>query len=151
MEETKVKLYGAIDLHSSNNVPVVIDEQDRAIYHKRFPQRSGDDRRAAVGLSASPQSIVVESTYNWYWLVVGLMERGYEVRLANTAVIQQYEEIKYTDDHNDARWLAHLLRLGVLPQGYIYPKAERAVRDLLRKRSQLVRHRTSHLLSIQIW
>ena len=101
MEETKVKLYGAIDLHSSNNVPVVIDEQDRAIYHKRFPQRSGDDRRAAVGLSASPQSIVVESTYNWYWLVVGLMERGYEVRLANTAVIQQYEEIKYTDDHND--------------------------------------------------
>jgi transposase len=69
--------------------------------------------------------------------------------LANTAAIQQYEGLKYTDDHSDARWLAHLLRLGVLPQGYIYPKAERPVRDLLRKRSQLVRQRTTNLLSIQ--
>ena len=46
-------------------------------------------------------------------------------------------------------WLAHLLRLEVLPEGFIYPKAERAVRDLLRKRSQLVRQRTTNLLSIQ--
>jgi len=36
-----------------------------------------------------------------------------------------------------------------LPQGYIYPRAERPVRDLLRKRSQLVRQRTTNLLSIQ--
>jgi hypothetical protein len=27
--------------------------------------------------------------------------------------------------------------LGVLPEGYIYPKAERAVRDLLRKRAHV--------------
>jgi len=36
------------------------------------------------------QGIVVESTYNWYWLVDGLMEQGYQVHLANTAAIQQY-------------------------------------------------------------
>src|SRR5207342_3755863 len=86
---------------------------------------------------------------NWYWLVDGLMEKGHRVHLANTAAIQQYNGLKYTDDHSDARWLAHLLRLGILPEGYIYPKEERAVRDLLRKRSQLVRQRTSNLLSIQ--
>jgi transposase len=45
--------------------------------------------------------------------------------------------------------LAHLLRLGVLPEGYIYPKAERAVRDLLRKRAHLVRQHTSNVLSVQ--
>jgi len=77
------------------------------------------------------------------------MDGGYKVHLANTAAIQQYEGLKYTDDHSDARWLAHILRLGVLPQGYIYPKQERAVRDLLRKRGQLVRQRTANLLSIQ--
>jgi transposase len=92
---------------------------------------------------------VVESTYNWYWLVDGLMERGHRVHLANTAAIEQYSGLKYTDDDSDARWLAHLLRLGVLPQGYIYPKEQRPVRDLLRKRSQLVRYRTANLLSIQ--
>ena len=77
------------------------------------------------------------------------MEKGHRVHLANTAAIQQYNGLKYTDDHSDARWLAHLLRLGVLPEGYIYPKEERAVRDLLRKRGQLVHQRTANLLSIQ--
>ena len=42
-----------------------------------------------------------------------------------------------------------MLRIGVLQEGYIYPKVERAVRDLLRKRSQLVRQKTANLLSIQ--
>ena len=42
-----------------------------------------------------------------------------------------------------------MLRLKLLPEGYIYPKAERAVRDLLRKRGQLVRQRTSNLLAVQ--
>ncbi len=77
------------------------------------------------------------------------MDQGHRVHLANTAAIQQYEGLKYTDDQSDARWLAHLLRLGVLPEGYIYPKQERAVRDLLRKRGQMVRQRTANLLSIQ--
>jgi transposase len=63
--------------------------------------------------------------------------------------MQQYNGLKYTDDHSDARWLAHVLRLGVLPAGYIYPKAERAVRDLLRKRAHLVRQHTAQLLSVQ--
>jgi transposase len=95
------------------------------------------------------EGVVVESTYNWYWLVDGLMEAGYRVHLANPAAIQQYNGLKYTDDHSDARWLAHLLRLGVLPEGYIYPKAERAVRDLLRKRAHLVRQHTANVLSVQ--
>src|SRR4029450_9427647 len=77
------------------------------------------------------------------------MDAGYRLHLANPAAIQQYNGLKYTDDHSDARWLAHLLRLGVLPEGYIYPKQERAVRDLLRKRGQLVDQRTAKLLSIQ--
>jgi transposase len=94
------------------------------------------------------QGIVVESTFNWYWLVDGLMDQGHRLHLAKTAAIQQYEGLKYTDDHSDARWLAHIMRLRVLPEGYIYPKEKRAVRDLLRKRGQIVRQRTN-LLSIQ--
>jgi len=97
---------------------------------------------------AELQGVVVESTYNWYWLVDGLMKASYRVHLANPAAIQQYSGLKYTDDHSDARWLAHLLRLGVLPEGYIYPKAERAVRDLLRKRAHLVRQHTANVLSV---
>jgi transposase len=144
-----MKLYGAMDLHSTNNVTVVIDEQDRVVYQKRLPNDLALILKELSVYQCELQGIVVESTYNWYWLVDGLMEQGYKLHLANPAAIQQYEGLKYTDDHSDARWLAHLLRLGVLPQGYIYPRAERPVRDLLRKRSQLVRQRTMNLLSIQ--
>jgi transposase len=145
----EMKLYGAIDLHSSNNVVVVIDEQDKVVYQKRLPNDLAMIVEQLSPYRSSLEGIVVESTYNWYWLVDGLMEQGYRVHLANTAAIQQYEGLKYTNDHSDARWLAHILRLGVLPQGYIYPKQERPIRDLLRKRSQMVRQRTLNLLSIQ--
>jgi transposase len=144
-----MKLYGAIDLHSNNNVTVLIDEQDQVVYQRRLPNDLSLITEQLVGYRDRLQGIVVESTYNWYWLVDGLMDQGHKVHLANTAAIQQYAGLKYTDDHSDARWLAHILRLGVLPQGYIYPKEERAVRDLLRKRGQMVRQRTTNLLSIQ--
>ena len=144
-----MKLYGAIDLHSNNNVTVLIDEKDKVVYQKRLANDLPLVIEQLSPYASSMEGIVVESTYNWYWLVDGLMEKGHRVHLANTAAIQQYEGLKYTDDDSDARWLAHLFRLGVLPEGYIYPKEERAVRDLLRKRSQLVHHKTAHLLSIQ--
>jgi len=51
---------------------------------------------------------VVESTYNWDWLVDGLREADYRVHLANPAAMQQYSGLKYTDDAAAARWLAHL-------------------------------------------
>jgi transposase len=142
-------LYVGIDLHANNSVVVVLDEQDRVVYQKRLPNSLAHILQQLSPYQASIQGLVVESTYNWYWLVDGLMEAGYRVHLANTAAIQQYQGLKYTNDHSDARWLAHLLRLGLIAEGYIYPKAERAVRDLLRKRSQLVRQKTANLLSIQ--
>jgi transposase len=70
------------------------------------------------------------------------------VPLANPAAIQQYNGLQYTNDHSDARWLAHVLRLGVFPAGDISPQAERAVRDLLRQRAHLVRQHTAEVLSV---
>jgi len=144
-----MSLYCGIDLHSSNNVISVQDMQDRVVCEQRLPN---DLETILSWLSPYRKSIVgmvVESTFNWYWLVDGLQDAGYTVHLANTSAIQQYEGLKYGDDKSDARWLAKLLRLGLLPEGYIYPREERAVRDLMRKRSHLVRHSTSHILSIE--
>ena len=144
-----MKLYGGIDLHSNNSVIALLDEEDRAIYRQRLGNDLGLILSKLAPHQASLEGLVVESAYNWYWLVDGLMEAGYRVPLANTAAIVQYEGLKFSNDDSDACWLAKLLRLGLLPAGYIYPKEERAVRDLLRKRSQLVRQRTANLLSVQ--
>jgi transposase len=74
------------------------------------------------------------------------MEAGFQVELVNTAKVVQYSGLKRTNDRYDAFHLAHLMRLGILPTGYIYPKHERSLRDLLRKRIQLVQDRSSHLI-----
>ena len=144
-----MKLYCGIDLHSNNSVIVILDETDKVIYQKKL---NNDLELILQQLSAFIDGIVaiaIESTFNWYWLVDGLQAAGYEVKLVNTTAVQTYSGLKFTDDKHDARWLAHLLRLGILPTGYIYPKVERAVRDLLRKRSQLVQQSTTNILSAQ--
>jgi transposase len=144
-----MKTYAGIDLHSSNNFIGVIDAKDKRLYSKRHDNRIEDVLKVFGKFKASLQGIVVESTYNWYWLVDGLMDQGYTVHLANPNAIQTYDGLKHTDDKWDSFWLAHLLRLGILPEGYIYPKQQRSVRDLLRRRLMFVRQRTSQILSLQ--
>jgi transposase len=144
-----MQTYAGIDLHSSNNFVGIIDEADKRLYGKRLPNRLDNVLMALEPFRDSLESVVVESTFNWYWLVDGLQEHGYAVHLANPSAIQQYEGLKHTDDIWDAFWLAHMRRLNILPEGYIYPKEHRAVRDLLRRRLLFVRHSTSHILSLQ--
>jgi len=81
--------------------------------------------------------------------VDGLQDNGFGARLANPAAMEQYNGLKNTDDETDTFFLAELSRLGILPEGFIYPKEERPVRDLLRRRLLLVQQRTAHILSFQ--
>lgn len=141
--------YSGIDLHSNNSVVTVTDEEDRVIAEKRLQ----NDLAKIVGFLEPWRDdlagVVVESTYNWYWLVDGLQAAGFVVHLANTGAIKKYDGLKHSGDEADARQLAHLLRLGILPTGTILPPEQRATRDLARKRMQLVRSRTSHILAIE--
>ncbi|KVN98548.1 transposase [Burkholderia ubonensis] len=141
--------YSGIDLHSNNSVVTVIDDTDRVVAEKRLP----NDLTKILTFLAPWQSeltgVVVESTYNWYWLVDGLQAAGFVVHLANTTAIKKYDGLKHSGDETDARYLAHLLRLGILPTGTILPPEARSVRDLARKRIQLVRSRTTHILAIE--
>jgi transposase len=144
-----MELYAGIDLHSSNLYLGVIDEQDQRLYQKRLPNDLDTILSALAPFKKDLVGVVVESTFNWYWLVDGLMDHGYRVHLANPSAIKQYEGLKHTDDRWDSFWLSHMLRLNILPEGYIYPKEHRPVRDLLRRRLLFVKHRTAHILSLQ--
>lgn len=144
-----MSLYAAIDLHSSNSVLAVMDSEGKALLQCRRPN---DLSRLLGDLAPYKDELVgvaVESTYNWYWLVDGLMDHGYAVRLVNTTAIPQYDGLKHGDDHSDAMHLAQLMRLGLLPEGFIYPREQRATRDLLRRRFSLVRQAVQLSLSIQ--
>lgn len=142
-------LYAGIDLHSNNSVLSILDESDIVVYEKRLKNDINAILSALAPYTDEVSGVVVESTFNWYWLVDGLQAAGHTVHLASTVAIPQYKGLKYADDMSDARWLARMLRLGVLPEAYIYPAESRPVRDLLRKRSFVVRQRTANILSIQ--
>lgn len=141
--------YTGIDLHSNNCVVSITDEEDRVVDEKRLP----NDLEKILSLlhpwKEQLAGVVVESTFNWYWLVDGLQAAGFTVHLANTAAIKKYEGLKHSGDESDARHLAHLLRLKILPTGTILAPEQRAVRDLARKRMQLVRSRTAHILAVE--
>jgi transposase len=127
----------------------MVDQKGKRIEHKKLANDLLVIREFLKPRKREIVGVVVESTYNWYWLVDGLMDLGYAVHLANPLAIQKYSGLKHADDKHDAFWLAEMLRLGILPEGYIYPKEERPVRDLLRKRRHLVKLRTSLILSLQ--
>ena len=118
------------------------------VYSKRLPNNLPEICGSLSPYLKDLFGVVVESTFNWYWLVDGLITAGHSVHLANTVAIKQYDGLKYRGDESDARHLAHILRLGLLPEGHIMPQPLRAVRDLSRKRMQLVQQRTTQLLSI---
>ncbi len=144
-----MKLYAGIDLHSTNSVIVMQDQEGQIISRARLENKPGTILAWLQPYRDALAGAVVESTYNWYWLVDCLQDYGYTVHLANTAAIQQYEGLKYGDDKSDAQWLGTLLRLGLLAEGYIYPRQERPIRDLMRKRSQMVRIQTQNILSVE--
>jgi len=144
-----MELYAGIDLHASNNFIGVLDKNGKRIFKRKLPNIPEEILVSLGGFKEQMVGVVVESTYNWYWLVDLLGDAGYRVHLANPSAIQKYSGLKHADDQHDAFWLGEMLRLGILPEGYIYPKEERPIRDLLRKRGHLVRLRTSLVLSLQ--
>ena len=145
-----MQLYAGLDLHSRNTYIGIMDKEFKRVLGKRVSNNLSLIIKTLEPFQDQLQGIVVESTFNWYWLIDGLMDAGYQgLHLANPSAMKQYEGIKHTDDQHDAFFLAQMLILGILPQGYIYPKKDRPVRDLARKRLFLVRHKTSHILSLQ--
>jgi transposase len=143
-----MQVYGGIDLHASNNYIGIVDEKGRKIHSLRLPNKLEKITATLEPFKSKMAGVVVESTFNWYWLVDALMEKGYKVYLANPCAIKQYKGLKYSNDKNDAFFLAKMLQLNILPVGYIYPKEKRHIRDLLRVRSILVKKRTALIVSL---
>jgi transposase len=143
------QLMAGMDLHSNNLFCGMVDGEGKRVFEKKLPCALPQVLQGLAPFKERLDTIAVESTYNWYWLVDGLQEAGYRVVLANPAGMEQYSGLKHTDDKSDAFWLAEMLRLKILPTGYICERPLRSVRDLLRRRMMLVHKRTALILSLQ--
>jgi len=149
MRRPKEKVIAGIDLHGNNLVIGVIDQDGKRLTHRKLDCKLEQVEEFLRPLKPRLQSMAVESTFNWYWLVDGLRAQGYAIDLANPAQIEQYSGIKHADDKHDAFHLAELQRLNILPKAHIYDAELRPVRDLLRRRTNLVHQRTALFLSFK--
>jgi len=147
--EALERLYCGADLHGNNVFLALCDQQGDRVMQRRVKANLEAINQALEPYWNQIQIVAVESTYNWYWFVDGLRSQGRDVRLANPARMGQYEGFKMTDDASDAGWLAEQLRLGILPESYVYPAETRPIRDLLRRRMLIVHQRTQTLLSLE--
>src|SRR5947209_3422762 len=84
--------------------------------------------------------VVMESTGEYWRPIYNVLEEAtdLEIILANS---QQVKGLRgHKTDPKDAHWLAHLLRHGMIRPSYIPPLPIRQLRDLTRRRKQLVRN-----------
>lgn len=141
--------YCGIDLHAKKSQMCIIDRKG-----KKVKEENLDNDLTLILQFLKPYGkdvhIAIESTINWYWIVDGLMEAGYDVKLAHTLGLHMIPGAKVKTDRRDAFKLAKLLRMGEIPAAYIYPKEKRPLRDLLRRRAGLVQQRSECYSSLRV-
>jgi transposase len=141
--------YAGIDLHSKDLLICAIDEKGAAMKEKKI-KNNIDNVLGFLEPFGEDIVIAVESTINWYWLVDSLMDAGYVVKLAHPLALKHITQAKIKTDRRDAYKLANLTRLDALPESYIYPKELRPLRDLLRRRSDLVTEKTKWFATLRM-
>ena len=77
------KVLAGMDLHSNNVVIGVMDMDGKRLASRKVPCDLKEVVRCLAPFKKRLDTVAVESTYNWYWLVDGLQALGYPVVLAN--------------------------------------------------------------------
>src|SRR5438034_4573128 len=143
-----MKFYCGIDLSARDCHVCVIDERLKVMVQLKL----GNELSRIIKLLEPYKTnlkIVVESTFNWYWLIDGLQAEGFDVVLAHTLGLYLLTGEKVKTDRRDSYSLAKLLLVGAVPVAYIYPVETRPVRDLLRRRMHLVQVRAGEYGSLR--
>jgi transposase len=91
--------------------------------------------------------VAMESTGEYWKPVFNLLEGNVEVVLVNAAHVKQVPGRK--TDKADARWLAKLMRYGLLQASFIPSQGQRDLRDLTRYRTKLVQERSREVNRVQ--
>lgn len=109
---------------------------------RKLMHRGGDLKAYFAGKEG--MRCVFEPMDGWGWLSDYLESCGHEVHLANPYKVKLIAESRAKTDKVDARVLAHLMRLGYLPESYVAGRALRDRRSFLRYRMRLIQQRTRH-------
>lgn len=142
------KHYCGIDLHAKTMYVCILDQEGTVVLHRNMPSEPEKFLRA-VEPYRDQLVVGVECIFAWYWVADLCAQEGIAFVLGHALYMKAIHGGKAKNDRIDSHKIATLLRGGMLPQAYVYPRQMRATRDLFRRRTHFVRHRGQLLAHIQ--
>ena len=142
------QFYIGIDLHARTMYVCVINNTGETVFHKNM-ECSTDNLELVTNTFGSDIVIGVECIFTWYWIADFCEERGIDFVLGHAYYMKSIHGGKTKSDKIDSEKIATLLRGGLFPTAYAYPKEKRATRDLLRRRLYFVHQRAELSVHLQ--
>lgn len=141
--------YAGIDLHARRLHLCILDTQGKVVKDVNIAA-TPDAFRAAIAPFRHDLVVGCECMFAWYWLADLCQADKVPLVVGHAYYMRLIHGAKAKNDKIDANKIARLLRGGNFPLSYVYPKGMRETRDLLRRRTWLVRHRAGLLTHLQI-
>ena len=142
------QFYCGVDLHAKTMHICLVNQSGEVLVHRNLPTRPDRFLNAIAQYRQHDLVVGVECMFTWYWLADLCAEHNIPFVLGHALYMKAIHGGKAKNDKIDSEKIAMLLRGGMLPQAYVYPKAMRATRDLLRRRMYLMHHRAEALAHI---
>ena len=142
------KHYCGIDLHARSMYVCILDQAGKVLVHRNMKASP-----MAILRTIAPYRddivIAVECIFTWYWLADLCAKENIAFVLGHALYMKAIHGGKTKNDKIDSNKIAVLLRGGMLPTAYVYPRKMRSTRDLLRRRMYLMYKRSELLAHIQ--
>jgi transposase len=141
------QFYCGIDLHARSMYVCLVNRDGEILVHRHM-QAAPEPFLKAVAPYREGLVVAVECIFTWYWLADLCAEQGIPFVLGHALSMKAIHGGKAKNDKIDSQKIAALRRGGMLPQAYVYPAEMRATRDLLRRRTHLMRKRAELLAHV---
>lgn len=141
------RFYCGVDLHARTMFVHILDHKGKTVFEQDLP---ADPAAFLKAIKPYRKDLVVgvECMFAWYWLADLCEDQGIPFALGHALAMKHIHQGKTKSDKIDAGKLAAMLRGGLFPLAYAYPRAKRQTRDLLRRRSYFVRQRAQLIAHI---
>jgi transposase len=142
------RFYCGVDLHARSMYVCVLDAEGKVLVSKDIAA-AAEPFLELIAPYRDDLAVAAECMFTWYWLADLCEHEGICFVLGHALYMRAIHGGKAKNDRIDAHKIGALLRGGMLPQAYVYPKEMRATRDLMRRRNYLMRKRAELLAHIQ--
>jgi len=142
------KNYCGIDLHANKMYVCIINQDGQTVFHRNMKAEPNTFLRA---IKPFRDDLVVsaECMFTWYWVADLCEQESIPFILGHALYMKAIHGGKSKNDRIDSLKIAALLKGGLIPMAYVYPRKMRATRDLMRRRNHFMRKRAELFAHIQ--